>query len=149
MSAIKDFDRVRGRLEIKVIGEDGAVKETREVDNLVVTVGRNFIASRIVGTAAAVINWMAIGTGATAPALGDTTLQTEVARVALDSAGSATNNVCTFVATFPAGTGTGAITEAGLFNAASVGTMPCRTTFSVVNKAAGDALQITWTLTTT
>jgi len=49
--------------------------------------------------------------------------------------------------TFGAGVGTGAVTEAGIFNASSAGTMLCRTTFSVINKAAADTLGITWTVT--
>jgi hypothetical protein len=53
----------------------------------------------------------------------------------------------TFIATVPAGTGTGAITEAGILNAGTAGTMLCRTVFSVVNKDAGDTLSITWTVT--
>ncbi len=52
-----------------------------------------------------------------------------------------------YVATFSAGEGTGAVTEAGIFNASTSGTMLCRTVFSVVNKAAGDTLQVTWTVT--
>jgi hypothetical protein len=55
--------------------------------------------------------------------------------------------VATYVASFPAGTGTGAVTEAGIFNASSGGTMLCRTVFSVVNKGADDAMSITWTIT--
>jgi hypothetical protein len=53
----------------------------------------------------------------------------------------------TYVATFPAGTGTGAVTEAGIFNASSSGTMLCRTVFPVVNKQSGDSMTITWTVT--
>jgi hypothetical protein len=52
-----------------------------------------------------------------------------------------------YVASFPAGTGTGAIVEAGLFNASSGGDMLCRTTFAVVNKGANDSITITWTVT--
>ena len=87
-------------------------------------------------------------TGTTAAAVGDTALQTAIAgsRVALTSGTSATN-VVTYVASFPAGTGTGAVTEAGVFNASSAGTMLCRTVFSVVNKGAADAMSITWTIT--
>ena len=44
---------------------------------------------------------------------------------------------------------TGAVTEAGIFNAASGGTMLCRTVFSVVNKGADDSLSVTWTITLT
>jgi hypothetical protein len=89
---------------------------------------------------------MAVGTTSTAPAAGDTALGAEVGRVALASATSS-SNVVTYTATFPAGTGTGALVEAGIFNASSSGTMLCRTTFSVVNKGAADAMSITWTVT--
>jgi hypothetical protein len=53
----------------------------------------------------------------------------------------------TYVATFSAGTGTGAVVEAGIFNAASAGTMLCRTVFAVVNKGVDDAMTITWQIT--
>jgi len=53
----------------------------------------------------------------------------------------------TYVATFGAGTGTGAVTEAGLFNAASGGTMLCRTVFPVVNKQSGDSMTVSWVVT--
>jgi hypothetical protein len=42
-----------------------------------------------------------------------------------------------------------AITEAGVFNAASAGTMYSRATFTAINKGAADTLQITWTYTLT
>jgi len=48
---------------------------------------------------------------------------------------------------FGAGEGTGSITEAGIFNASSSGTLLCRTVFSVVNKGASDSMTITWTVT--
>jgi hypothetical protein len=55
--------------------------------------------------------------------------------------------VVTYVASFGAGTGTGAVTEAGILNASSGGTLLCRTEFSVVNKGADDSMSITWTIT--
>ena len=138
---------MRGDVVIETFDQiTGAVKERREIKNLVVTVGKNFIASRMVGTSAAVMSHMAIGSSSTAPAAGDTTLGTELGRVAL-SALSASGAVVTHAATFPAGTGTGAVVEAGIFNASSAGTMQCRTVFPVVNKGADDAMQITWTVT--
>jgi hypothetical protein len=114
----------------------------------VVTVGKGFIASRMKDATATAMTHMEVGTGTTAAAVGDTALQTAVAssRVTLTSTTVTTNNVA-YVATFPAGTGTGALTEAGLFNASSAGTMLCRTVFSVINKGAADTLGITWTVT--
>jgi len=138
--------KMTGALKIEVFNPDGSIKETRDIKNLVVTTGKGFIASRMVGTAAAVISHMAVGTGATAAAAGDTALGAESARVAITS-GTASGAVATYVATFPAGTGTAALTEAGLLNAGSAGTLLCRTVFSVINKGANDAMTVTWTVT--
>jgi hypothetical protein len=145
---VNDSIKITGDVKIDIIGADGAVKDSREIKNLVVTTGKTFIASRMVGVASTVMGWMELGTGTTAAAVGDTALQTAISgsRVALTSGTSATN-VVTYVASFPAGTGTGAVTEAGVFNASSAGTMLCRTVFSVVNKGAADAMSITWTIT--
>jgi hypothetical protein len=136
-----------GAVSVVLTGPDGQVKDRRDVHNLVVTAGKNFVASRMVGTAQNAMSYMAVGTNGTAAAVGDTTLGTELSgRVALTS-GTATNNVVTYTATFGAGVSTGSLQEAGLFNAATNGTMLARVTFGVVNKGAGDALTITWTVT--
>jgi hypothetical protein len=94
---------------------------------------------------------MAIGSGTVAAAGADAALGTELARVALTSTTIVTTNVTNdaiqYVATFLPGTGTGAVTEAGLFNDASAGTMLCRTVFPVINKGAADTLTVTWKVT--
>ena len=145
---VNDDVKITGDVKIDIIGADGTVTDTREIKNLVVTSGKTFSASRMVGVASTIMGFMELGTGTTAAAVGDTALQTAIgsSRVALTS-GTASTNVVTYVASFPAGTGTGAVTEAGVFNAASAGTMLCRTVFSVVNKGAADAMSITWTIT--
>jgi len=146
-----DSIKMTGNLKLVLTDEHGNVKQEEEVKNLVVTVGKNFIASSMTKTTTnspAAMTHMEVGTGTTAAAAGDTALQTAVAssRVTLTSTTVTTNNVA-YVATFPAGTGTGALTEAGIFNASSSGTMLCRTVFSVINKGAADTLGITWTVT--
>jgi hypothetical protein len=91
---------------------------------------------------------MAIGSGTTAAVVGDTGLESELGRVALTTAGGTVSGaVVTYEATFNAGTGTGAVTEAGILNAGTGGTMLCRTVFNVVNKGQDDTLSITWTVT--
>ena len=135
--------------DFKLIGDlsiaiNGTV--VQEIDNLVVTTGKNFVASRMKDATATAMSHLAIGTGSSAAAAGDTALGTEAARQALTSTTVSTNEVA-YVAAFAAGTGTGAITEAGLLNAASGGTLLCRTVFSVVNKGADDSMTITWTIT--
>lgn len=135
-----------GMLRVVVIGPDGQVKTDETFKNLVVNVGKDFVASRMVAASATVMSHMAIGSGTTAPAAGDTTLSSELGRVTLASS-SAAGAVVTYTASFPAGTGTGAVTEAGIFNAGVAGTMLCRTVFSVVNKGANDSMSVTWTVT--
>ena len=143
---INDLIKVTGELKITVTNPEGNVKQEVVVPNLVVTTGKNLIASRLKDTTDAAMSHMAIGTGSTAAAAGDTALGSEAGRVALTSTTVTTNSVA-YVASFGAGTGTGAITEAGLLNASSSGTLLCRTVFSVINKGAADTLGITWTVT--
>lgn len=138
---LNDQMKLIGKLSIAINNEI-----VQEVDNLVVTTGKNFVASRIKDATASAMSHMGIGTGTAAAAAGNTTLGTEAARNALTST-TVTNADVAYVASFAAGTGTGAITEAGLFNASSSGTLLCRTVFSVVNKGADDSMTITWTVT--
>ena len=142
----EDTLKMTGDLTVTLFDAEGKVKDKRDLKNLVVSAGKTFIASRMVGTSQAIMSHMAIGTGTTTPAVAQTTLTTEAGRVTLASS-SASSNAVTYTATFPAGTGTGAITEAAVLNAASLGTMLCRTTFPVVNKAAGDSIAVTWVIT--
>jgi hypothetical protein len=142
---IQETIKVKGELSIKLFGPDGKLKGEQNVPNLVVTTGRTFIAARMVGTPTA-MSHMAIGSGTTDPVIGDTSLETELGRVALTSS-AADGAVVTYVASFGAGTGTGAVTEAGILNASSAGTLLCRTEFAVVNKGADDSMTITWTVT--
>jgi hypothetical protein len=142
---LNDKLKITGDVVVEITGADGQVKDRREIKNLVVATGKTFIAGRMVGTPTA-MSHMAVGSSSTAAANGDTTLGASLGRVALTSAASS-GAVVTYVATFPAGTGTGAVVEAGVFNDASAGTMLCRTVFAVVNKGADDAMSITWAIT--
>ena len=144
---IKEQLSATGSLTIVKTNNQGIVTEKVHVPNLVVTVGKTFIASRMAGTSSAVMSHMGVGAGTTSPVSGDTTLESALgANVALTSTTPSSNTI-TYVATFGAGVSTGAITEAGIFNALSSGTMLCRTTFPVVNKEAGDTITITWVVT--
>lgn len=138
--------KATGKVNIVVRDEAGKVKEEYTIPNLVVDSGLAFIASRMVNADDSVMSHMAVGTGSTAAAAGDTTLGTESARVALTST-TDTANAVAYVATFAAGTGTAALTEAGIFDASSGGTLLCRTVFSVINKGVADSMTVTWTVT--
>ncbi len=137
---------VKGNLEVILLDQSGNQKDYRKIENLVVAVGKEVIAARLVGNTLAVMSHMAVGSDNTAATTSQTTLGTELGRVVLDST-SRSSNTITYVATFPAGTGTGSLAEAGILNASSSGNLLCRTVFGVVTKAAGDSVVITWNVT--
>jgi|TARA_R110000823_G_scaffold60791_4_gene145182 hypothetical protein len=118
----------------------------QEVPNLVVTDGKEFVASRMKDTTSGAMSHMAIGTGSVAAATSNSALGSEADRQAL-TATSVSGTAITYTATFNAGSGTGAITEAGLFNNSTNGQLLCRTVFAVVNKGSQDSMTITWTVT--
>jgi len=141
--------KLRGDVALVLKDKNGNVKEKREINNLIVSAGLTFICSRMAGASANVMSHMALGSGTTAAAAGQTDLVSILgSREALDSS-TASSNTITYVSSFEAGEGTGAVTEAGIFNAASSGDMLCRTVFSVVNKEADDTMSVTWTITLT
>jgi hypothetical protein len=138
---LHDNFQMTGHLAIAINDE-----VVQEVPNLVVTDGKEFVASRMKDTTKAAMSHMAMGTGSTAAAAGDSALGSQADRNALTST-TVSGAAVTYLASFGAGEGTGAITEAGLFNAASAGDMLCRTVFAVVNKGSSDSMTITWTVT--
>ena len=143
MTTLKDFPVMQGRVEIYRNGE-----LIYQGPNVVVDGGKEWIASRIAESpspAPAEMNYIAIGTGNTAGAAGDTALDTEIARVNIPASTSSSNQAI-FIGTFDAGIGTGAIVEAGIFDAAASGTMLARYVFPVVNKGAPDYITIYWSI---
>jgi hypothetical protein len=139
---INDNFALTGALTIAINNE--VVQET---ENLVVTAGKNWVADRM-ANANTVMTHMAIGTGTTAAAAANTALGTQLDRNVLStSGGTVVNNTIKYECTWAATDGTGAITEAGIFDAASAGDMLARTVFPVVNKGADDSMTITWTIT--
>lgn len=142
--------KTRGLVTFTLIDSNGQIKEQQD-HNLVVDSGLAYIASRMKDTSSGVMTHMAVGTSTTAEADAQTALLAESARVALTSTTIVTTSVANdsvqYVATFNPGTGTAALTEAGLFNDGTTGTMLCRTVFPVINKGALDTLTITWKVT--
>lgn len=144
---LNDSIKLKGRVGIVVKDENGKIKEKREETNLVVDTGLDYIASRMKDATATAMTHMGLGTGTTAAAAGDTDLGTLAgSREALDST-TVTDNTINYVCNFEANDVTGAITEAGIFNASSAGTMLCRVVFSPVNLTSTDSISVDWTIT--
>jgi len=139
--------KLKGRVALELKDAQGNIKQTQEIDNLVVDAGLDYIASRMEGTSEAVMSHMGLGSGSTAADAADTDLETQLgSREALDST-TVTDNQVVYIATFESGDATGSVREAAVFNASTAGTMLCRTVFDVVNKAADDTLSVTWSIT--
>lgn len=137
---------MKGEFEVFLYNRDGELIEYREVKNTTVDAGFSAVCAMMGQGSIVPFTYCAIGTGTTEPDNEDTALESESARVqggyTLVSA-----KVWTNVSTFGAGVGTGAITESGLLNASSNGTLLCRQTFAVVNKGADDSMIVTWQYT--
>ena len=130
----------------------GVWSDSRLISNLVVSAGAAGVASRINGAGSeAAFTYIAVGIGTTAAAAGDTTLESEIVDSGLARAAATASRVTTDVTndtaqllyTFSV-TGTKAVTESGVLNAASAGTLLARQVFSAVNVVNGDSLQVTW-----
>lgn len=144
---IKDTATPSGELVITLVNENGVVKESKKIKNLIVDVGRYHIASRLVSSGLpAAMEWMSVGTDSALPAVSNTALGAETGRVSIGTINDSDNTV-TFSASFGAGVGTGALAEAGIFNDSATGTLLSRTTFATVNKLSGDTMTIDWTIT--
>jgi len=140
--------RLKGAMELCLHRANGEVIVRRK-DNLIVDLGFDFIADAIGKSSGrpSSMSHIAVGTGSTAAAATDTALGAEIARKAAAYAHTAGTRVFTFETTFDPGEATGAITEAGVFNAATAGTMLDRVVFAVINKGADDTLTQKFTFT--
>lgn len=157
-SVVPDYEganelQLHGKLDVLLYDEFGNLKDERHFDNLIVDSGFEGVAYRIAphnGAAAnSPWNYIAIGTGSTAPAAGDTALVSELTRLQDATATYTTTSgkQLQLQVSFGPGVGTGNIAESGLFNAASGGNMLARQTFTTISKGASDTLTVTWTIT--
>jgi hypothetical protein len=130
----------------------GYWSNTKLISNLTTTTGKAGMASRFNGDGGeAAFTYIAVGTGTTAADVANTTLETEITDSGLARASATasrvttdtTNDTAQLTKTF-AVTGTKAVTESGVLNAASDGTLAARQVFSAINVVSGDSLIITW-----
>ena len=146
----KDNLGLHGKFELVAAHQDGEVFATREILNVITTVGLASVAKLLVNDSPdAAFTYIAIGIG-TGSAASDTTLDSEIttnggARAAADSA-TAAAAISTIALEFNF-TGSFAVTEVGLLNAASTGILLATQDFAAINVATGDSLTATWTIT--
>jgi hypothetical protein len=125
----------------------GELLHREALHNMVVDAGLNLIRDLLDGDAPAGLTYMAVGTGSTAAAAGDTTLGTEVFRGAVSQRVSTakTLTVKWFVGSTQANGST--LTEAGIFNASSGGTMFARAVLATpIAKSSAITVTLTWAI---
>ena len=140
--------QLKGTLFLEKFDAEGNLVETRRKDNIIVNGGFDFICDAIASSGrGAIMGYIGVGTSVTAPVASDTALGAQLVRQSATYAHTAGTKVFTLSSTFAAGVATGAITEAGVFNAVAAGTMLDRVTFSVINKGVDDTLTATFQFT--
>ena len=151
---INDTLKLRGRVTIEIRdAKTGRWKSRQTVKNLVVTLAKTAVANSLRGNVAnnkGQITFCAVGTGTNAPALGNTTLQTEIYRKQISVRGSELN-IASFKTFFNQTEANGVLKEAGLFgesatSTANSGTLFARTVFNKT-KTSSDTMTLTWTIT--
>jgi hypothetical protein len=138
---------INANVNLDLFDSNGLLIDNRFIKNTVTSAGKYGAAEQLLASPALPkAGWMEVGTGTG----GTTTLNAYIAnsRTAVSSV-TRNNAIVSYPCTFGAGVGTGAITECGLFDVVTQNTanMWLYSSFTVINKAAGDSLVITWTLT--
>lgn len=127
----------------------GRIIKVIRKDNIIVTTGKNAVAARLAGDTAVAnrgeITFGAVGTGTTAPTVGDTTLETEFFRKVL-ALRQSLGNVTTLQLFLNTSEGNTTLTEFGLFGEDASATPDSGTMFNRVNinivKTASNTLTI-------
>lgn len=144
--------KITGSVKVELRDEFGNIKHAHEDHNLVVTVGKDFLAAWLTDATQSTkfMSYVGLGTSNTAASAGQTTLVAELSGGGysrVDGSLTSASNVWVNTATFSPGNGTGTLQEVGLFSASTSGTMFARQVFGPYGKAAGDTLSIVWSVT--
>jgi hypothetical protein len=136
-----DKIKVTGSFVLEMRDPEGNLVEKREMNNLITSAGKAAIAG-LLGNTGSVnpFTYLAIGTGTTAAAIGDTALQTEITDTGLARALATVTRVTTTVANDTlqltkawTATGAKAVTEIGALNDSIAGILLGRQVFTAIN----------------
>lgn len=144
---------ILGHVQCRLYDLEGNIVEVKEYDNIVVNAFKNATAALLgneSGAFSGVINYGAVGTSSSSPAVTDTQLGTEIARAVVYGTPSRTANVVTIEFYFGPTEANGTLTEFGAFvdgtSTVNTGTMFDRVNISVT-KTSLNSLIIALTIT--
>lgn len=142
--------KLTGIITFTIKDINGNVKDKFTIKNTITDAGLAGIASRINGAdSESAFTYLALGTGTTSPTTSDTALETEItdsglarsSATATRETTNTTDDTAQLEHTWTA-TASKAITECGMFNASSGGTMLGRQTFTAKNIASGETINV-------
>lgn len=146
-----DSIKTEGNVELVLTNIKTGKQIIEHYKNLVTTLAKEAIADALRGNTAGnrgIITYCALGTGDTAPALGDTGLEAELVRK-LISVRSVTNNIAKFETFFTTSEGNGVLKEAGLFGDTASATPGSGILYNHTaisrTKSTSDTLSLAWT----
>ena len=137
--------KIDGVMTMNVIHRDGTIDNIVK-HNMIVNSGFDFICAAIGGTTRPKpVSKIQVGSGTTATTASMTALNARIAEQAATYSHTTGTKVFSLSSHFAAGEATGAITEAGVFNADGV--MLDRVTFKVANIDTDDEITVTFQFT--
>ena len=140
----KEQTTLKGRFHIAVVRE-GQIVEERDSYNIVTAAGKALVSGLILtDVTVTACDFIAIGTGTSAPTTAQTALVGEKYRNACTGSQTTTTvpNDTARLTCSVAITATATMSEAGVFNATASGTMLARSTYSAISVNSGDTLNI-------
>lgn len=152
MKKIKEGMSLRGVITIEHKDKDGNLKKKETIKNTITNTGLAVIAG-LAGNvdSQTAFTYLAVGTGTTASAATDTALEAEIVDSGLARSAATvtretttqTNDTLQLTKTWTV-SGAKAVTETGIFNDATTGTMLGHQVFSAYNVVSGDSFGITY-----
>lgn len=145
-----DTIKIKGRIDFKITRLDGSIEEW-SVNNLITSAGKAQLALLAGDASATPFTYLALGSSSTAPAVGNTTLGTEISTNGFQRASATVSRTTTTVTNdtlqlnkvFTA-TGSHTVEEVGIFNAASSGTLLGRALTTTRTFVSGETYEVTY-----
>lgn len=98
--------------------------------NVFVTVGKAWLGDVMIGVKATTLSYVAVGSGTTPPAAGDTDVETQIGARHIYTDRFRSSNIVTISTFFASGDNNGTWNNVGLFTAITAGDMFCHSSFS-------------------
>ena len=142
--------QLKGKFFVRCYGPDGILKAERIGHNVVTTVGKEYIAaflnSAAQGSSTFPARYISVGSDTSTEAASNTVMGAAIARQT-GTASYISGQIYQVKATFPSGLAEGQVSEFGMFNTSTGGTLISRDVEATITVGASDSLTVTWQLT--